>query len=56
MSHPDFHVNTSFLTARDKPPTNLKGQIAERNKTRLNAFFVNCYLSHSPGSAWAVPR
>jgi len=37
------------LTAQDKPPTNLKAQIAERNKTRINAFFANCYLSHSQG-------
>jgi len=42
---------SQFFNGLEKPPTNLKGQIAERNKTRINAFFVNCYLSHSPGSA-----
>jgi len=41
-----FDRNTEFLTILEKPPTNLKGQIAEPNKTRINAFFANCYLSH----------
>ena len=33
-----FDRNTEFLTAQEKPPTNLTGQIAERNETRFNAF------------------
>jgi len=46
--------------APDQPewpaPTNLKDQIAGPNKTRIKAFFVNCYLSYSPvGASHQIP-
>jgi len=49
-----FDRNSKFLTAQEKPPTNLRGQIAERNKTRINAFFVNRYFVAQPRQSLQV--
>ena len=46
--------NIASPSVRGSPgqaPTDLKGQTAERNKTRIKEFFENCYWTCSQGRA-----